>query len=384
MRRTGPAELAAALLGVRDCTWRILETLTPDQWTIPYGVHVNPPLWEVGHVGWFQERWCVRHRPPGAARASALADADRWFDSARVDHRQRWGLDLPALPTLRSWTDAVLEQAVAALHERPDTDAGLYHHRLALFHEMFHVEAFGYTWQALGYRQPGPQWDPPGPMALGADLSLPGGPLLLGSPPDDGFVFDNEKWAHPVRVEPFGVSAQPVTNAEFLQFVEDGGYQRADLWVPEAFAALQAEGRTAPAQWHREGARWRMRWFDRWIPLEPMAPVVQVDAFEAQAWCAWAGRRLPTEAEWEFAASSDDRFDWGDTVWEWTASPFAPYAGFAPDDYREYSQPSFGSHRVVRGGSFATPPGLVHARLRNFYHPGRRDIFVGFRSCEAR
>jgi iron(II)-dependent oxidoreductase len=176
-----------------------------------------------------------------------------------------------------------------------------------------------------------------------------------------------------------------VTNAEYLQFVEDGGYRRAALWSPQAHARLRAAGRDAPAQWRRDGTRWWQRWFDRWIPLEPYAPVVQVDAHEADAYCAWAGRRLPTEVEWERAADTLEDFDWGDSVWEWTASTFGPYADFRADPYEAYSVPSFGgTHRVVRGGSFATPSGLVHRRLRNFYRPERGDVFVGLRTCAPR
>lgn len=384
MRRFGRDTLAQALRETRDSTWQVLDALEPAQWRVPRRDTLNLPLWEIGHVGWFQEFWCLRRAetgPPQAARPSLLAHADRWFDSAQVAHADRWSLDLPSLEQLREWLDAVLDASLARLRTLPDTDESLYWHRLALVHEQFHVEAFGYTWQALGYRQPGPRWNPPGRMRLGRDATLAGGTLELGSRPGDGFVFDNEKWAHPVEVAPFEVSLQPTTNAEFLQFVEAGGYRDPALWPADTFARLQAEGRTAPWGWRRVGARWQRRWFDTWIPIEPYAPVVQVDAFEAEAWCAWAGRRLPTEAQWEYAALHCEDFEWGDRVWEWTASPFLPYPGFSPDAYRDYSQPWFGDHRVVRGGSFATLPSLVDPKLRNFYLPERGDVFVGFRSC---
>lgn len=379
MRRAGRDELADAIRRTRDSTWQVLDALEAGQWTVPYRATLNPPLWEVGHVGWFQERWCLRDAPTLAP--SSLPDADRWFDSARVAHAERWRLDLPPLPRLRAWMDEVMTASLARLEALPDTDAGLYFHRLALFHEQFHVEAFAYTWQALGYRQPGPRWAPPVPMRLTADRRLTGGAMLLGSPPDDGFVFDNEKWAHPIQLQPFEISMQPVTNAEFLQFVEDGGYRRPSLWPSQVHAQLVAQQRTAPANWRRLGDRWQMRWFDRWVPIEPFAPVVQVDAFEAQAYCDWADRRLPTEAQWEYAALQCDDFEWGRGVWEWTATDFMPYPGFAADPYQDYSKPWFGSHRVVRGGAFGTAPELLDAKLRNFYLPERGDIFVGFRTC---
>ena len=381
MRRAGRDELADAIRRTRDSTWRMLEVLEDGQWDVPFLATINPPLWEVGHVGWFQERWCLRESEVGGALApSLLPDADRWFDSARVAHDTRWRLDLPPLERVRAWMDRVMDASLRRLETRPPTDEGLYLHRLALFHEQFHVEAFAYTWQALGYAQPGERWSPPEPMRLGTDARLPGGALLLGSSPDDGFVFDNEKWAHPVQLAPFEVSLQPVTNAEFLQFVEDDGYRRASLWSPGAHARLAAADRRAPATWRRVGQRWQMRWFDRWIPIEPFAPVVQVDAHEADAYCAWAGRRLPTEAEWEYAALRCPGFEWGG-VWEWTASDFVPFPGFSPDVYRDYSQPWFGTHRVVRGGSFGTSDDLVDPKLRNFYRAERGDVFVGFRTC---
>ena len=246
------------------------------------------------------------------------------------------------------------------------------------------IEALVAARQALGLPQPGPAFEPPQPLRLAADVRVPGGEVMVGTPPESGFAFDNEQDAHPVRIPPFDISMQPVTNTEFLQFVEDGGYHRARLWSPPAFAQITSTGRVAPSHWRRVGQRWQMRWFDRWVPLEPYAPVVHVDAFEAEAWCTWAGRRLPSETEWEHAASSLDGFEWGDTVWEWTASPFVPYAGFRAGPYADYSEPWFGTHRVVRGGSFATPPGLLDARMRNFYRPERGDVFVGFRSCAPR
>jgi ergothioneine biosynthesis protein EgtB len=385
LRRAGRDELARALLDTRDSTRRLIDTLLPEQRTVPMLPILNPPVWEYGHVGWFHERWCLRHstpqRPPGPSR---LHLGDHWFDSSSVPHEARWSLDLPALETLHAWMDEVMQASLQRLHDEAGDDAGLYFHRLALFHEQFHIEALVTARQAIGLPQPGDAYAPPAAMKLGADVRVAGGEVMVGTAPEAGFAFDNEQDAHPVRVAPFEISMQPVTNAEFLQFVEDGGYHRARLWSPPAFARLSASGRTAPTHWRRVGQRWQMRWFDRWVPLEPYAPVVHIDAFEAEAWCTWAGRRLPTETEWELAASTLEGFDWGEAVWEWTATPFMPYPGFQAGPYHDYSQPWFGTHRVVRGGSLATPRGLPDARLRNFYRPERSDIFVGLRSCAPR
>ncbi|MFY9511021.1 MAG: SUMF1/EgtB/PvdO family nonheme iron enzyme, partial [Rubrivivax sp.] len=140
---------------------------------------------------------------------------------------------------------------------------------------------------------------------------------------------------------------------------------------------------THPARWRpREGGRWEVRWFDRWQDLDPAQPVIHVNAWEAEAYCRWAGRRLPSAAEWECAAQAGgDAFAWGRSVWEWTATPFAPYPGFAPGPYKDYSAPWFGDHRELRGGSFATHARLHELRYRNFFQPHRHDVFAGFRTA---
>jgi ergothioneine biosynthesis protein EgtB len=385
LRRGDGKALGRALQRLRHSTRHLVASLDEGQRAVPPLQVINPPVWEYGHVGWFQERWCLRRAEPGRLQPpSRLPDADRLFDSSTVPHEDRWSLDLPSFEALDAWMEEVLRESIARLEIEADDDAGLYYHRLALFHEAFHVEALAMARQVLGLPQPGPEFDPPPRMTLSADVRVPGADVMIGSAPEDGFAFDNEQPAHPVRIEPFEISLQPVTNAEFLQFVEDGGYHRARLWPAGAYAQLGSSGRTCPANWRRVGERWQMRWFDRWIPLDPFSPVVNIDAFEAEAWCNWANRRLPTEAEWEHAAATVDGFDWGDSVWEWTASPFVPFPGFEPGPYRDHSEPWFRSHRVVRGGSFATPRDLADKRLRNFFRPDRHDAFTGFRTCAPR
>jgi EgtB-related family protein len=135
-----------------------------------------------------------------------------------------------------------------------------------------------------------------------------------------------------------------------------------------------------PQRWRKGRDGWEQLWFGGWVPLLPDRPVCHVNAYEAEAYCRWAQRRLPTEAEWERAATLG-LINWGASVWEWSADAFAPYPGFSPDRYREYSQPWFHTHRSARGGSFATQPRMHHARYRNFYLPHRNDVFVGFRTC---
>ena len=258
---------------------------------------------------------------------------------------------------------------------------GLYFFRLALFHEMMHVEALAYTWQTLSYRAPLHPAPIVAPSVEPRDLAVPGGKAEFGARPGDGFCFDNEKWSHRAELAPYRIAARPVSNAQFLAFVTAGGYREARWWDADAYAALVAAGRELPRYWRMAGDKVYARRFEHWLQLDPAAPVVHVDAHEAQAWCRWAGRRLPDEREWELAARTQPEFEWGDRVWEWTASAFEPYPGFSPDPYEQYSAPWFGDHRVVRGGSFATPRGMVDERFRNFYLPDRGDIFVGFRSC---
>jgi iron(II)-dependent oxidoreductase len=386
---------------------------------------VNPVLWELGHVAWFQERWCLRRRPEGTLAPSSIADADSLYDSSRVAHDIRW--DLPLLPpaATRDWLSSGLERVLEALARRPDDELQLYFAELCACHEDMHAEAFHHTRQTLGLPPPRV---PAGPVRASdarrrGDVEFAGGRFLLGAIPDTGFVHDNEKWAHEVLVAPFRISSVPVTQGEWLEFVEEGGYSRREWWSEEGWRWRSSSASTAPQYWSRRDGVWLARRFGSWQEIEPDLPAIHVSWHEAQAWCRFAGRRLPTEAEWELAAcgaadSPKPATPWGaevpdvehanlegssavsvhacavgDTpagvrqmlgnVWEWTASTFAPYPGFVPDPYADYSQPWFGTHKVLRGGSFATPVRLLRNTWRNFYTPDRADVFAGFRTCAA-
>jgi iron(II)-dependent oxidoreductase len=261
------------------------------------------------------------------------------------------------------------------------------------------------------------------------DVAIPGGVFELGGRPEEPFVFDNEKWAHPVSVAPFRIGAAPVTNGEYRAFVEAGGYRDIALWSDEGWVWRGATGLAAPATWHLDGELWTERWFDQHRRLDDDLPVVHVNWFEASAYCAFADRRLPSEAEWELAALGEPspdgrgiaatkrRFPWGDVptspdranldawraglapvgalaagdsafgcrqmlgnVWEWTADTFNPYPGFVVDPYATYSVPSFGAQKVLRGGCWATRSRVARPTFRNFYTPDRHNIFAGFRT----
>ncbi len=387
---------------------------------------VNPPLWEVGHVGWFAERWILRH---AAGQPPLRPDGDALWDSSAVPHDTRWDLPLPPWEATLAYLDEVKRRALEAIG-RARVDPHFVH--LAVLHEDMHGEAFLMTWQTLGYPAPPIAVRPPDPAGpLPGDARVPGGAFTIGARRGEAFSFDNEHDPREVRIEPFAIARSPVTQAEYAAFVEDGGYGRPELWSEEGWRWRQEARAQAPWHWRRAGRGWLRREFDRWVPLEPHRPVVHVCFHEAAAYCRWAGRRLPTEAEWEAAASGEPgsdgrlaparrRYPWGDApstperanldlaaagaddvgahpagdsafgcrqmlgnVWEWTASEFLPYPGFTPGPYRDYSLPWFGTHKVLRGGAFATRGRLVSASFRNFYTPDRRDPFAGFRTCAA-
>jgi len=350
-----PGQLARDLHEARARAVRVTADIDGGRLLGPKMKIVNPPLWEIGHVSWFQERWCLRPRADGSLADSILPGADALYDSSAVAHDTRWSLPLPDLKATRAYGDAVLERVGERLAREPESETLQYFVRLSTFHEDMHAEAFLYTRQTLGYPDPGFEFPRKGCSA--GDIEMPGGTFELGAKRSRDFVFDNEKWAHEVHVAPFRIARSPVTNAQFLAFVEAGG--------------------VVPRHWKKEGGAWRERRFERWQPLALDEPVRHVSWEEAQAYCARAKRRLPTEAEWECASQ---RLEFGQ-VWEWTASDFLPYPGFAADPYKDYSQPWFGTHKVLRGASFFTPARLRWPTFRNFYTPDRADVFCGLRTC---
>jgi iron(II)-dependent oxidoreductase len=332
-------ELSLRLKKAREHTRRVADDLAGERELGPRLAIVNPPRWEVGHVGWFQEFWCLRGGSED--RASILPNADALYNSATVPHASRWTLPLPSFADTLAYREAVLERVIDGL-DKGDT----YYAELALRHELMHAEAFHYTRQTLGYPAPDSHVEP----SAEGDVEYPGGVLRLGAQSGNGFAFDNEKWSHPVVLAPFRIARRPVTYGEYRKF-------REPLYCKDG----------------------KVRRFERWVPIPDDEPVRHVSWQDATAYCEWAGRRLPTEAEWEFAALAG--LENTGLVWEWTSSVFLPYPGFLRDPYKEYSEPWFGTHKVLRGASFATPPGVAHARFRNFYTPERADMFVGFRTC---
>jgi len=396
-RCAGKAALAAALTDARARTLALFgacEGALGPGLRVPCTPELNLPLWELGHVGWFADWWLARnperHRGlqanPQAPRRPARqarrgVDADSLFNSSTVPHDHRWTLNLPAADALRTDLAESLQDTLALLHGAEATDAGLYFFRLALFHEDMHAEAAVYMAQNLGF-------DPTPGAGAAATAARP--PRTLQAPATTwelgrsgpGFAFDNELGAHPVAVAAFEVDAHAVTWAQYLPFVESGAAAQRRFWS-DAGWAWRSRSQSAWPRYVRPARNgWEQLRHGQWQALDLSATARHLTAFEAQAWCAWAGRRLPTEAEWEVAAHTLPGFVWGD-AWEWTASPFAPFPGFTPHPYVDYSAPWFDGRPVLKGASPATVPRMRHPKYRNYFTPERNDIVSGFRTVAA-
>ena len=412
--------IITALKDARRRTLELVNDLSDEQLRVPLLPIINPIVWEIGHVGWFQERWVLRH---ARAEAPLLEYGDSLWDSAAVAHDTRWDLPLPSRSGTVDYLTRVLDRVIDGLESRTVTDVDRYFCWLAIMHEDMHSEALTYTRQTLGFTAPvGSGQAPKFETALKGDVEFNGGTFLLGAREREAFVFDNEKWAHPVEVQPFAMARSAVTQGAFAEFVDDGGYRRPELWTEAGWQWREGVRAYHPVYFVKDGQQWHARVFDRMVPLHPDVTLIHVNWYEADAYCRWAGRRLPTEAEWEFAAAGslkrdfpwgDDppkpahahldfstagcvsagAFDAGDTpegvrqmignAWEWTADDFGPYPGFVRDPYKEYSEPWFGSsYKVLRGGCWATRSRLIRNTWRNFYTKDRRDVFAGFRTCK--
>jgi len=407
----------------------LIEGLSRSQLTGPLLATVNPLLWEIGHAAYFYEYWVLRHHMNEPA---IREDADRLYDSISIAHDDRWALPLPGLQQTLAYIQSVEDKVKASLTTGDDARRD-YLAQYAVLHHDMHNEAYTYTRQTLSY--PEPDIGRAGHSILDAgglsgDASIPGGEFLLGATQKDGFVFDNEKWAHSVEIEPFRIARAAVSNGDYLEFVQADGYSKQEYWDSEGWQWRQQTGLEHPVYWRHHAAGWEIRQFDQWRALPVNAALIHVSWHEARAYCRWAGRRLPTEAEWEVAAAAEPAADgqslaaikrcypWGNeapradqanldgyalgtvdvgahaagdsafgcrqmigNVWEWTQDSFAPYPGFVPDMYQDYSQPLFGITKVLRGGAWPTRARMIRNTWRTYYGPDRNDVFAGFRTC---
>ncbi|HEV7897265.1 MAG TPA: ergothioneine biosynthesis protein EgtB [Planosporangium sp.] len=385
---------------------------------------MSPLVWDLAHVGNQEELWLVRDV---GGREPVRRDIDEFYDAFRHPRGDRPRLPLLGPSQARGYVRTVRDKVLDLLDSvpfegRPLTTDG-FAFGMIVQHEQQHDETMLATHQ-LRVGAPVLAAPPPPAARVRAtgEVLIPGGPFTMGTS-TEAWALDNERPAHTVDVPAFFIDAAAVTNADYARFIADDGYHQPRWWSADGWRhRVQAE-LTAPMHWQRDGDGWAYTRFGRTEAMKPDEPVVHVCFYEAQAYATWAGKRLPTEAEWEKAARFDPatgrsrRYPWGDEspsahhanvgqrhlapaaagaypdgasplgvhqlvgdVWEWTASDFVGYPGFAAFPYREYSQAFFGpEYKVLRGGSFGTDAAACRGTFRNWDFPIRRQIFSGFR-----
>ncbi len=399
MRSAGRDLLSLALMDARNHSLGLLlllEQSTHNQSALQPHLPIQKHWWMAGHIAWFAEYWVGRNTrriagfacPSDATRlASIEPQADRWWNPALAPSSGAQPSDLPPPDAVRAYMLETLESTLELLEKTAEHNAALYFYRLALFHEDLRGEQFVVQAQRMGLS---PQLAAPAGMRPREALLLPATHWQLGSRAEDGFCPDNQLSTHEVAVPEFEIDANPVSWQQYLEFVDDGGYERAELWQSAGWAWLQSAGEQGQA---RRGPRYVQQIsmasgavlqtrFGKPTRMAGNQAVMHVSWWEADAWCRWAGRRLPLELEWEVAAHQAARrgFAWGD-VWEWCANNFYAYPGFVPGPWADASQPHFGHTRVLRGASFATRQRMKLPKLRGYAKPAWDAGFVGFRSC---
>ncbi len=408
MRGRAVEELVAA----RDRTLGLLEPLSDDQLLRQHSTLMSPLVWDLAHIGNYEEQWVVR---TAGGMASVDPSLDDIYDAFRHARPDRPSLPLLGPDAARAYIAGIRDRSLEVVdrlpfdHDDPLLD-GAFVVGLVVQHEHQHDETMLATLQLMagdGYRPVAPPVSAARSLAGPSEVFIDGGPFVMGTD-DEAWAYDNERPAHVVDVDPFWINTAPVTNGEYAEFIADGGYERSSLWTAAGWGWRQHAGLTAPEFWQRQGPGSWSRVRFGYIEDVPWAePVQHVCWYEADAFARWAGRRLPTEAEWEKAAAGSDpsRANLGGRlfrpapvgshpegrsragvhqmigdVWEWTSSDFSAYPGFRTFPYREYSEVFFGDeYKVLRGGSWATHPAAVRLTFRNWDYPIRRQIFAGLR-----
>jgi iron(II)-dependent oxidoreductase len=422
LRERIAAELAASRQRTHALT---VEVLDDTELTAQHSPIMSPLVWDLAHVGNQEELWLVRDV---GGREPVRTDIDQIYDAFQHPRRDRPTLPLLGPAEAQRYIGAVRDKAIDVLAAAPLTGERLtelgFAFGMIAQHEQQHCETMVATHQ-LRSGDPvlvTPELDPPWAPLPAAEALVPAGELTMGTSVEP-WALDNERPAHTVHVPAYWIDTAPVSAGQYAAFIADGGYRDPRWWTAEGWAHRQREGLSAPLFWQPDGDWWLRRRFGRVEPVPADEPVQHVCWYEADAYARWAGKRLPTEAEWEKAARHDPatgrsrRYPWGDAdpdptlanlggwalrparvgsypagasaygvrqmvgdVWEWTGSDFAGYPGFAAFPYREYSEVFFGSgYKVLRGGSWAVAPVACRATFRNWDHPVRRQIFTGFR-----
>jgi len=416
------ARFVDVLSEARRRTLALIESVSDADLERVHSPLMSPLAWDLAHIAAYEDLWLV-HRY--GERPLLHEDLAATYDAFETPRAVRGDIELLGPSAARQYLSDVRARTLEVIDERGVGDGLL--HEMVLRHEHQHNETMLQTLQLAGlpdYELAGrrPMPEEPSDTHTGLELiEVPAGPCTIGAPAD-GFAYDNERPRHAVEVGAYLIGRTPVTNAAYLHFVEDGGYQRREWWSDEGWAWKQKHEVTAPGTWTADHAAESN--LGRLEPLVPGRPVVHVSFFEADAFARAHGLRLPTEFEWEKAASWDEvaqtarRYPWGERrpaagqhanldqrgcgtapagafpagasaygclgmlgdVWEWTSSRFDGYPGFVAHPYREYSEVFFGpQYRVLRGGSWATRSRVATPAFRNWDLPQRRQIFAGFR-----
>jgi iron(II)-dependent oxidoreductase len=420
--------IADKLSEARTRTLQLLLPLSDADLRTQHDPLMSPILWDLGHIAYFEELWLTRN----LYGTIEFVEMPGLFNPFEHPRSERGSLPLPTLAHCREIMEEIRKRVLQRL-ESTDFDSSNpllrdgYVYHMVLQHEYQHNETMLQTLQLKQGQpySPSHRYDVPMPQVMGAAPEMtrfPGGMVEIGTD-DRAWAYDNERPQHQVRVEPFWIDVHPVTNREYAQFIEAGGYSAREYWSDAGWEWVQSSEADAPKYWTRENGIWMNRFMDRKGPVTPSHPVCHVCYYEAEAYARYAGKRLPTEVEWEAAASWDivngskREFPWGNEpasrhlanldqlsfgtvpvgsyednvspvgcygmigdVWEWTSSDFKPYPGFESFPYKEYSEEFFGSeYKVLRGGSWATRPGAIRNTFRNWDYPIRRQIFSGFR-----
>ncbi|WP_432018411.1 ergothioneine biosynthesis protein EgtB [Streptomyces sp. 1222.5] len=419
----------ASLITARDRTTLLTSCVDDPDLTAQHSPLMSPLVWDLAHIGNQEEMWLLR---AVGGRDAMRPEIDTLYDAFEHPRAERPSLPLLPPAEARGYAAEVRGRALdllegADFHGSRLTEAGFAFGMIAQ-HEQQHDETMLITHQLRKGPQALTAPDPePVPLFTGpVEVLVPGGPFMMGTSAEP-WALDNERPAHMREVAPFWIDTTPVTNAAYQAFIADGGYDTERWWTPEGWAHVRKHSLTAPLFWRRDGNQWLRRRFGTTEQVPPDEPVLHVCWYEADAYARWAGRRLPTETEWEKAARHDPatgrsrRYPWGDAdpapehanlgqrhlrpapagsypagesplgvrqligdVWEWTASDFLPYPGFRAFPYKEYSEVFFGSdYKVLRGGSFAVDAVACRGTFRNWDHPIRRQIFSGFRTARS-